>query len=104
MADINQEMEHLVAEMKEIGQRPVLGRGGDWNDLLRYKELREQALKKFLPAFAAGYRLALTRPNEPLTCAGCYYLDRDPAPCAYCIRSAGYADYYRRPPEEGEEI
>ena len=44
----------------------------------------------------------LTPPNEPLTCAGCYYLDEQCAPCAYCIRSAGYADYYRRPPE-GEE-
>ena len=44
----------------------------------------------------------LTPQNEPLTCAGCYYLDEQCAPCAYCIRSAGYADYYRRPPE-GEE-
>lgn len=42
----------------------------------------------------------LTPQNEPLTCAGCYYLDEQCAPCAYCIRSAGYADYYRRPPEE----
>lgn len=44
----------------------------------------------------------LTPPNESLTCAGCYHLDKQCAPCAYCIRSAGYADYYRRPPE-GEE-
>lgn len=44
----------------------------------------------------------LTQPNEPLTCAGCYYLDGQCAPCAYCRRAAGYADYYRRPPE-GEE-
>ena len=44
----------------------------------------------------------LTPPNEPLTCAGCYYLDGQCAPCAYCRRAAGYADYYRRPPE-GEE-
>lgn len=41
----------------------------------------------------------LTPPNEPLTCAGCYYLDGQCAPCAYCRRAAGYADYYRRPPE-----
>lgn len=44
----------------------------------------------------------LTPQNEPLTCAGCYYLDEQCAPCAYCRRSAGYADYYRRPPE-GED-
>lgn len=44
----------------------------------------------------------LTPLNEPLPCAGCYYLDEQCAPCAYCIRFAGYADYYRRPPE-GEE-
>lgn len=42
---------------------------------------------------------AITPPNEPLTCAGCYYLDEQCAPCSYCRRSAGYADYYRRPPE-----
>lgn len=41
----------------------------------------------------------LTPPNEPLTCAGCYYLDGQCAPCAHCRRAAGYADYYRRPPE-----
>ena len=44
----------------------------------------------------------LTPPNEVLTCDGCYYLDRDPAPCAYCIRSKPEGDHYRRPPE-GEE-
>ena len=41
----------------------------------------------------------LTPPNEVLTCDGCYYLDRDPAPCAYCIRSKPEGDHYRRPPE-----
>lgn len=41
----------------------------------------------------------LTPPNEPLTCAGCYYLDGQCAPCAHCRRAAGYADYYRRLPE-----
>lgn len=44
----------------------------------------------------------LTPQNEPLTCAGCDYLDEECSPCAHCIRAAGYADYYRRPPE-GEE-
>lgn len=44
----------------------------------------------------------LTPQNELLTCAGCYYLDEQCAPCAYCRRAAGYADYYRRPPE-GED-
>ena len=42
---------------------------------------------------------ALSPQNELLTCAGCYYLDEQCAPCAYCIRSAGYADYYCRQPE-----
>lgn len=41
----------------------------------------------------------LTPPNEVLTCDGCYYLDRDPAPCAYCIRSKPEGDHYRCPPE-----
>lgn len=42
---------------------------------------------------------ALDPPNEVMTCDGCYYLDRDPAPCAYCIRSKPEGDHYRRPPE-----
>jgi hypothetical protein len=46
----------------------------------------------------------LTPPNEPLTCAGCYYLDRVCTPCAHCRRTAGYADYYLRPPEGEEDI
>ena len=41
----------------------------------------------------------LTPPSEPLRCTGCMYLDADSAPCVHCIRAAGYADYYRRPPE-----
>lgn len=62
----------------------------------------ENLLKK-IQSFEPWYKIhTLTPPNEPLTCAGCYYLDEQCAPCAYCIRSAGYADYYRRPPE-GEE-
>lgn len=44
----------------------------------------------------------LTPLNEPLTCAGCYYLDEQCAPCAYCIRFVGYADYYRHL-SKGEE-
>lgn len=44
----------------------------------------------------------LNKPLKPTGCYGCYYLDEQCAPCAYCIRGAGYADYYRRPPE-GEE-
>ena len=47
------------------------------------------------------YTPTLTQPNE-LNCDGCYYLERDQAPCAYCIRSKPEGDYYRRPPE-GEE-
>lgn len=31
-----------------------------------------------------------------LSCAGCDYLDRDNVPCAHCVRSAGYADYYKK--------
>lgn len=44
----------------------------------------------------------LNKPLQPTGCHGCYYLDEQCAPCAYCIRGAGYADYFRRPPE-GEE-
>lgn len=39
--------------------------------------------------------------NEPLRCTGCFYLEENCAPCTHCIRAAGYADYYRRKPEEG---
>ena len=39
--------------------------------------------------------------QEQLTCAGCVYLDEDCAPCANCIRSRKYADYYRQAPEKG---
>ena len=41
----------------------------------------------------------ITPPNEPLRCTGCMYLDEDFVPCVHCVRAAGYADYYRRPPE-----
>lgn len=33
--------------------------------------------------------------REPMSCAGCDYLDRDNVPCAHCVRAAGYADYYK---------
>ena len=71
--------------------------------------------EQLIEMFAAGYTLEkadhskdfeeianlaeVTPPNEPLRCAGCYYLDEQCAPCVYCIRGAGYADYFRRPPE-----
>ena len=54
------------------------------------------------PNEAIPYQPPLPPPNEPLRCTGCMYLDADVAPCVHCIRAAGYADYYRRPPE-GEE-
>lgn len=41
--------------------------------------------------------------KEPLCCTECFYLEEDCAPCAHCIRAAGYADYYRRKPEEGRK-
>lgn len=47
-------------------------------------------------------KATLTQLNEPLRCTGCMYLDEDFVPCVHCVRAAGYADYYRRPPE-GEE-
>ena len=62
------------------------------------QRLREIELEKVKIA-----ALTLTPPNEPLRCTGCMYLDADFVPCVHCVRAAGYADYYRRPPE-GEEI
>ena len=57
---------------------------------------------EWLAEYLVDHLPTITPPNEPLTCAGCYYLDEQCAPCAYCRRSTGYADYYRCPPE-GEE-
>ena len=37
--------------------------------------------------------------ENDLNCAGCIYLDEECAPCADCIRSQKYADYYRQVPE-----
>ena len=67
MADINQEIEQIVAEMREVGKQAAPCKGGNHNNLLRYKELRERILSKFLEVFDAGGRLempTLTPPNE----------------------------------------
>lgn len=56
MEDINERLEALVAEMKEIGQRPAPSNGGDYNNLLLYRERREQLLEIFLAMFENGYR------------------------------------------------
>lgn len=45
----------------------------------------------------------LTPQNEALRCTGCMYLDEDFVPCVHCVRAAGYADYYRRPPQRQED-
>jgi hypothetical protein len=70
MADINQEIEQIVAEMREVGKQAAPCKGGNYNNLLRYNELRERILSKFLEVFDTGGRLempTLTLPNEPLT-------------------------------------
>ena len=54
--DINERLEALVAEMNEIGQRPAPSKGGNYNNLLLYRERREQLLEIFLEAFESGYR------------------------------------------------
>ena len=44
------------------------------------------------------YGVDLDKPqlrNELMMCTGCMYLDNEPAPCAYCIRSKPEGDYYR---------
>ena len=67
MADINQEIEQIVAEMREAGKQAAPCKGGNCNNLLRYNELRERILSKFLEAFDVGGRLempTLTPPNE----------------------------------------
>lgn len=38
--------------------------------------------------------------ENDLNCAGCIYLDEECAPCASCVRSVKYADYYRQAPEK----
>lgn len=67
MADINQEIEQIVAEMREVGKQAAPCKGGNYNNLLRYNELRERILSKFLEAFDTGGRLempTLTLPSE----------------------------------------
>ena len=67
MADINQEIEQIVAEMREVGKQAAPCKGGNHNNLLRYNELRERILSKFLEVFDTGGRLempTLTLPNE----------------------------------------
>lgn len=67
MADINQEIEQIVAEMREVGKQAAPCKGGNYNNLLRYNELRERILSKFLEVFDTGGRLempTLTQPNE----------------------------------------
>lgn len=104
MTDINETFERMIAEMQRYGATPAPSKGGSYNDLLRYREAREKILERFLDAFAEGYRLGKEDTEaEPLTCTGCCYLDEQCVPCAHCIRAAGYADYYRRPPERQED-
>ena len=67
MADINQEIEQIVAEMREVGKQAAPCKGGNYNNLLRYNELRERILSKFLEVRDTGGRLAmptLTQPND----------------------------------------
>ena len=56
MDGINESLEALVAEMKEIGQRPAPSNGGDYNNLLDYNAARERILCLCLEALEAGYR------------------------------------------------
>lgn len=55
--DINAEIQKLVEEMREVGRRPAPIRGGNYNDMLRYDELRREILERFLDAWDDGYRL-----------------------------------------------
>jgi hypothetical protein len=81
MADINQEIEQIVAEMREVGKQAAPCKGGNYNNLLRYNELRERILSKFLEVFDTGGRLempTLTPPNEPLTLEELRQMDGQP--------------------------
>ena len=57
MMDINAEIQKLVEEMREVGQRPAPSRGGNYNDMLRHDALRREILERFLDAWDDGYRL-----------------------------------------------
>lgn len=59
MADINKEIESMIAEMREIGQLPATCRGGNRNNLIRYQDLKCKILERFLSAFESGYRLSV---------------------------------------------
>ena len=56
MDDINERLEVLVAEMKEIGSRPAPFRGGSLNNFLDYNATRERILCLCLTALESGYR------------------------------------------------
>ena len=56
MEDINERLEDMLAEMKEIGQRPASSRGGNYNNLLDYNAARERILCLCLAAIESGYR------------------------------------------------
>ena len=66
-------------------------------DIVKKDKVASELLEQVL--YDIQHMPTLTPPNEPLTCAGCYYLDGQCAPCDHCRRAAGYADYYRRLPE-----
>ena len=65
MADINQEIEQIVAEMREVGKQAAPCKGGNYNNLLRYNELRERILSKFLEVFDTGGRLEMPTLTPP---------------------------------------
>ena len=57
MMDVNDELQQLVESMREVGRRPAPSRGGNYNDMIRYDELRREILERFLDAWGDGYRL-----------------------------------------------
>lgn len=65
-----------------------------WPESVMYKDWVQSAIAN---------APTLTPQNELLTCAGCDYLDKECAPCAYCLRANGYPDYYRCPLERQED-
>lgn len=64
MTEINQEIENMIAEMREIGQLPATCRGGNRNNLIRYQDLKCKILERFLSAFESGYRLSVPVSRE----------------------------------------
>lgn len=59
MNDINQDITHMIVEMRELGKLPAPCKGGSHNNLLRYNKQRDRILDKFLSAFDEGYRLKI---------------------------------------------